>query len=58
MPDLATLLPAPRPPFMVKDTFVVKADLFPLGGTYNGHREARHFEVDAEIERYIRAKLD
>lgn len=43
---------------MVKDTFVVKADLFPLGGTYNGHRESRHFEVDAEIERYIGAKLD
>ena len=43
---------------MVKDTFVVKADLFPLGGTYNGQREERHFEVDAEIERYILAKLD
>lgn len=57
-PDVAAVLPAPRPPFMVKDTFVVKADLFPLGGTYNGHREDRHFEVDAEIERYVRAKLD
>ena len=43
---------------MVNDTFVVKADLFPLGGTYNGRREARHFEVDAEIERYIIAKLE
>ena len=51
------ILPAPRPPFMVKDTFVVKADLFPLGATYNGRREERHFEVDAEIERYINAKL-
>ena len=56
--DLASLLPDPRPPFMVKDTFVVKADLFPLGGTYNGHREERHFEVDAEFERFVTAKLD
>ena len=56
--DHATLLPAPRPPFMVKDTFVVKADLYPLGGTYNGHREERHFEVDSEIARFVEAKLD
>jgi hypothetical protein len=55
--DLTTLLPPPRPPYMIKDTFAVKADLFPLGGTYNGYREGRHFEVDAEIERYIDAKL-
>lgn len=57
MTDPSTILPAPRPPFMVKDTFVIKADLFPLGGTYNGHREERHFEIDAEFERFIEAKL-
>ena len=51
------ILPAPRPPFMVKDTFVVKADLFPLGNVYNGHREERHFAVDAELPRFVRAKL-
>lgn len=58
MHDPSTILPAPRPPFMVKDTFVVKADLFPLGGTYNGIVEDRHLAVDAELERYVSAKLE
>ena len=52
-----TALPAPYQPFVVRDDFVVRADLFPLPGTYNGRREERHFELDNQYERYLIEKL-
>ena len=52
-----TPLPAPYQPFLVRDDFIVRADLFPLPGTYNGRRESRHFELDNRIERFLTEKL-
>jgi heme-dependent oxidative N-demethylase alpha subunit-like protein len=50
-------LPAPYQPFLVRDDFIVRADLFPLPGTYNGRRETRHFELDDQFEPFLTEKL-
>ena len=50
-------LPPPYQPFVVRDDFIVRADLFPLPGTYNGRLEERHFELDDQYERYLRERL-
>lgn len=50
-------LPAPYQPFLVRDDFIVRADLFPLPGTYNGRLEDRHFELDQRFDEYIGEKL-
>jgi len=52
-----TPLPPPYQPFLVRDDFIVRADLFPLPGTYNGRREARHFELDNQFEQFLTEKL-
>lgn len=54
MPDQ---LPPPYQPFLVRDDFIVRADLFPLPGTYNGRREERHFELDDQLESFLTEKL-
>ena len=50
-------LPPPYQPFVVRDDFVVRADLFPLPGEYNGRREERHFELDNQFERFLGERL-
>lgn len=50
-------LPPPYQPFVVRDDFIVRADLFPLPGEYNGRYEARHFELDIQFERYLAERL-
>ncbi len=50
--------PPRRTPFMVRDRFEIKADLYPLPGTYNGQFESGHFAVDAEYDRELALKLD
>lgn len=57
MRSAAINLPAPYQPFLVRDDFIVRADLFPLPGTYNCRREERHFELDARFYEYIEEKL-
>jgi hypothetical protein len=52
-----TPLSAPYQPFLVRDDFIVRADLFPLPGTYNGRREIRHFELDDQMEPFLTEKL-
>ncbi len=41
----------------MRDDFIVRADLFPLPGTYNGRREERHFELDNQFEAFLTEKL-
>jgi hypothetical protein len=50
-------LPPPYQPFVVRDDFIVRADLFPLPGEYNGRREDRHFELDNQFERFLDERL-
>ncbi len=50
-------LPLPYQPFVVRDDFIVRADLFPLPGEYNGRLEERHFELDQRFDDYIDEKL-
>ena len=50
-------LPAPTPPFMVRDRFTVSADLFPLGAEYNGIVERAHFVADDQWEAFVAEKL-
>src|SRR5687768_13211473 len=50
-------LPPPYQPFVVRDDFIVRADLFPLPGEYNGRREERHFELDNQFERFLGERL-
>lgn len=50
-------LSAPYQPFLVRDDFIVRADLFPLPGTYNGRRETRHFELDNQFDLFVTEKL-
>lgn len=50
-------LPEPYQPFLVRDDFIVRADLFPLPGTYNGREEIRHFELDSQFDEYVEEKL-
>ena len=50
-------LPPPYQPFIVRDDFIVRADLFPLPGEYNGRREERHFELDNQFERFLDERL-
>ena len=57
MTDLLARLPPPYQPFVVRDDFVVRADLFPLPGTYNGRFEEHHFELDDQFETYLSEKL-
>ncbi len=58
MRDVIASLPEPYGPFLVRDDFIVRADLFPLPGTYNGRCEERHFELDNEFDRFVEEKLD
>lgn len=51
-------LPPPRPQFMIRDRFEVRADLFPLGAVYNGRLEQEHFLADHHYDREIALKLD
>jgi len=51
------VLPSPYQPFLIRDDFIVRADLFPLPGTYNGRRENRHFELDNRFEEFLTEKL-
>jgi dimethylamine monooxygenase subunit A len=51
-------LPAPMPPFMVRDRFRISADLFPLGEDYNGVTETAHFVADDRWEPCIIRKLE
>ena len=57
MPDRFNALPRPYQPFVVRDDFIVRADLFPLPGTYNGRREERHFELDDRFAEFLSEKL-
>jgi hypothetical protein len=50
-------LPPPYQPFLVRDDLIVRADLFPLPGTYNGRREERHFELDNQLCTFLDEKL-
>ena len=50
-------LPPPYQPFVVRDDFIVRADLFPLPGEYNGRREERHFELDNQFGRFLEERL-
>ncbi|MDQ2682435.1 MAG: DUF3445 domain-containing protein [Chloroflexota bacterium] len=57
MREIVSALPDPYGPFLVRDDFIVRADLFPLPGTYNGRLEERHFELDNQFDRFIEEKL-
>ena len=57
VPGPGDLLPRPCQPFLIRDDLVVRADLFPLPGRYNGRHEERHFELDNQIERFLTEKL-
>jgi dimethylamine monooxygenase subunit A len=57
MADRFETLPRPYQPFVVRDDFIVRADLFPLPGTYNGRREERHFELDDRFVEFLSEKL-
>ena len=57
MNQLLASLPPPYQPFLVRDDLIVRADLFPLPGTYNGNRESRHFLLDHQFERFLTEKL-
>jgi len=50
-------LPPPYQPFLVRDDLIVRADLFPLPGIYNGRREERHFELDTQLCAVLNEKL-
>jgi hypothetical protein len=50
-------LPLPYQPFLVRDDLIVRADLFPMPGTYNGRREERHFEFDNQFHAFLDEKL-
>ncbi|WP_034340323.1 heme-dependent oxidative N-demethylase subunit alpha family protein [Deinococcus misasensis] len=52
-----SFLPEPKPPFMVQDTFEIKADVFALGSVVNGKLEQFHFVPDNHFEFYIQEKL-
>ena len=52
-----SILPVPKPPFMVRDRFRVSADLFPLGAVYNGQFESAHFVADNQWDDAITEKL-
>lgn len=51
------LLPDPDPPFMVQDTFEIKADVFPMGSVLNGRLEKTHFVEDTQLYAYLQQKL-
>ncbi len=55
---MTIVLPPPNPPFPIKDTFRIRADLYPLGTEINGQVERAHFVVDDLYFTYINQKLD
>ncbi|GGJ39253.1 heme-dependent oxidative N-demethylase subunit alpha family protein [Deinococcus roseus] len=55
MPEV--LLPDPDPPFMVHDTFEIKADVFQLGTWLNGRLEQHHFVEDRLLFKCLKQKL-
>jgi hypothetical protein len=50
-------LPPPYQPFLVRDDLIVRADLFPMPGMYNGRREELHFELDNQLCAFLEEKL-
>lgn len=55
---MAAVLPPPNPPFPIRDTFRIRADLYPLGTEINGQLEHAHFVEDELYYAYITQKLD
>ncbi len=55
---MTAVLPPPNPPFPIKDTFRIRADLYPLGAEINGRLERAHFVEDELYYTYITQKLD
>jgi Protein of unknown function (DUF3445) len=57
MTEIGRHFPPPYQPFVVRDDFVVRADLFPLPGVYNGHIEQNHFVLDNRFDEYLAERL-
>ncbi len=57
MGTIGALFPPPYMPFVVRDDFIVRADLFPLPGIYNGHHEQNHFVLDSQFDEFLDERL-
>src|SRR3954451_3360532 len=57
MREIGRHFPAPYQPFLVRDDFIVRADLFPMPGLYNGHHEQNHFVLDNRFDEFLDERL-
>ena len=57
MREIGRHFPAPYQPFLVRDDFIVRADLFPMPGLYNGHLEQNHFVLDNRFDAFLDERL-